>query len=62
MDSIDSQQFLTNVATNIVEDSAKNAWNKIKKFFKDLDTKDSIRYKTAYEKYYRFFSGYLLVL
>ena len=40
MDSIDSQQFLTNVATNIVEDSAKNAWNKIKKFFKDLDTKD----------------------
>lgn len=51
MDSIDSQQFLTNVATNIVEDSAKNAWKKIKKFFKDLDTKDSIRYKTAYEKY-----------
>lgn len=33
MDSIDSQQFLTNVATNIVEDSAKNAWNKIKKIF-----------------------------
>ena len=51
MDSIDSQQFLTNVATNIVEDSAKNAWNKIKKFFQDLDAKDSIRYKTAYEKY-----------
>ena len=48
MDSIDSQQFLTNVATNIVEDSAKNAWNKIKKFFLDLDAKDSIRYKTAY--------------
>ena len=51
MDSIDSQQFLTNVATNIVEDSAKNAWNKIKKFFLDLDAKDSIRYKTAYETY-----------
>ena len=51
MDSIDSQQFLTNIATNIVEDSAKNAWNKIKKFFKDLNAKDSIRYKTAYEKY-----------
>lgn len=29
----------------------KNAWGKIKKFFKDLDAKDSIRYKTAYEKY-----------
>lgn len=51
MDSIDNQQFLTNVATNLVEDSAKNAWNKIKKFFVDLDAKDSIRYKTAYEKY-----------
>lgn len=34
MDSIDSQQFLTNVATNLVEDSAKNAWNNIKKFLK----------------------------
>ena len=51
MESIDSQQFLTSVASNIVEDSAKSAWSKIKKFFKDLDAKDSIRYKTAYEKY-----------
>lgn len=51
MDSIDNQQLLTNIATNVVEDSAKGAWNKIKKFFKDLDAKDSIRYKTAYERY-----------
>lgn len=51
VDGIDRQQFFTNVATNLVEDSAKNAWNKIKKFFVDLDAKESIRYKTAYEKY-----------
>ena len=51
MDSMNSQQLLTNIVTNIVEDSAKSAWNKIKKFFKDLDAKESIHYKTAYEKY-----------
>lgn len=51
MDIINNQEFLTGVATNIVEDSIKGAWDKIKKFFKDLDAKDSIRYKTAYERY-----------
>lgn len=51
MDMINSQEFFTNVATNIVEDSIKGAWDKIKKFFKDLDAKDAIRYQTAYEKY-----------
>ncbi len=48
---IDEQEFITNIATNIAEDSIKSAWNKVKKFFKDLDTKESIRYKTAYENY-----------
>lgn len=51
MDIINNQELLTDVATNIVEDSIKCAWDKIKKFFKDLDAKDSIRYKTAYERY-----------
>ncbi len=51
MDVVNSQEFFTNVATNIVEDSIKGAWDKIKKFFKDLDAKDAIRYQTAYEKY-----------
>lgn len=51
MDSLDSQQILTNITTNIAEDCIKTAWNKIKKFFKDLNAKDSIRYKDAYEKY-----------
>lgn len=51
MNMIDSQEFMTNVAIGVVEDSLKGSWDKVKKFFKDLDAKDSIRYKTAYEKY-----------
>lgn len=30
MDMVNSQEFFTNVATNIVEDSIKGAWDKIK--------------------------------
>lgn len=51
MDVINQQDVLTNVATNLLEDSIKYAWDKVKCFFKDLDAKDSIRYKTAYETY-----------
>lgn len=51
MDAINQQDVLTNVATNLLEDSIKYAWDKVKCFFKDLDAKDSIRYKTAYETY-----------
>lgn len=51
MEAIDTQQLLTDVTTNIVEDSIRNGWNKIKKFFEDLDAKDAIKYKKAYEKY-----------
>lgn len=42
---------ITGVVTNLIEDSVKNAWEKTKKFFKDLDAKDAIRYQTAYETY-----------
>ena len=48
---IDSREFMTTVAIGVVEDSIKGAWDKVKEFFKDLDAKDSLRYKTAYEKY-----------
>ena len=51
MDTINQQELMTKVATNILEDSIKYAWNKVKKFFEDLDKKDAIRYKTAYETY-----------
>ena len=52
MDNIFAQsEIVTNVMTNLIEDSVKKAWEKTKYFFKDLDAKDSIRYKTAYETY-----------
>lgn len=51
MSMIDSREFMTTVAIGVVEDSIKGAWDKVKEFFKDLDAKDSLRYKTAYEKY-----------
>lgn len=34
MDIINNQELLTGVATNIVEDSIKGAWDRIKKFLK----------------------------
>lgn len=42
---INQNEVMTGVATNLIEDSVKFAWNKVSKFFKDLDAKDSIRYK-----------------
>ena len=51
MNAIDNREMLTNVATNLVEDTIREAWDKIKKFFKDLDAKEAIQYRTAYEKY-----------
>ena len=49
--SIDQAEIVTKVATNLVEDSLKKAWEKTKAFFKDLGAKDSLRYQTAYETY-----------
>lgn len=46
-----NEDILSSVATNVIEDSIKFAWDKVKKFFKDLDAKDAIRYRTAYETY-----------
>ena len=51
MTILNEQELLTNIATNATEIAITGAWNKVKKFFKDLDAKDSIRYRTAYEKY-----------
>ena len=53
MDMINKQEVITQVATNLIEDSIRGAWEKVKKIFKDIDAKDSIRYQTAYESYLR---------
>ena len=51
MDMINKQEVLTQVATNLIEDSIKGAWEKVKKIFNDLDAREAIRYQTAYESY-----------
>ncbi|MDU2085983.1 NACHT domain-containing protein [Clostridium perfringens] len=48
---IDTNDIIIGALTNIVEDSVLGAWEKAKKFFKDLNEKDSIKYGVAYEKY-----------
>lgn len=50
---INTNEVMTGVATNLIEDSVKGAWEKVKKFFRDMDTKDGIRYGMAYEEYLR---------
>ena len=45
------QEIITGIATNLIEDSIKSGWQKIKNFFVDLDAKDSIEYGMAYELY-----------
>lgn len=50
---INTNEVMTGVATNLIEDSIKGAWKKVNKFFKDIEAKDEIRYGEAYEEYLR---------
>lgn len=50
---MNENEVLSSVATNIIEDSLKYAWDRVKHFFKEIDAKDSIRYREAYEEYLR---------
>lgn len=47
------QEIVAQVATNVIEDTLKAAWNKVKKFFVDANAKDAIDYGDAYEEYLR---------
>lgn len=47
----DQVKIFTDVAVTLIEDTAKSTWGKVKKFFRDLNAQDSIRYGTAYEEY-----------
>ena len=51
MDMLNKPEIATKIATNLIEDSIKYAWEKVKSLFKDMDAKDAIRYQTAYEAY-----------
>ena len=48
---INATEVATKVTTNLIESAIKGAWNKAKQWFKDLDSKDAIKYGTAYEEY-----------
>lgn len=50
---IDTKDIIAGTLTNIVEDSLLGAWGKVKKFFKDMNEKDSIKYGIAYRNYLR---------
>lgn len=50
---MDTNEIITNVATNLIENSLKGAWKKVSKFFKNIEAKDEIRYGEAYEDYLR---------
>lgn len=48
---INNTEIVTKVATGLIEDAIKCSWEKVKKWFKDIDAKDSVRYGDAYEQY-----------
>ena len=43
--------ILSEIATGLIKDAISTGWNKVSKFFKDLDAQDSIRYGSAYFNY-----------
>lgn len=48
---MDSYQIMNDMATSLIMNVTQSSWDKIKKFFKDLDAKDSIKYGNAYASY-----------
>jgi len=44
-------KIMTKVASELIKDSIKGAWEKVKGFFKDLDAKKSMEFGLAYERY-----------
>lgn len=48
---VDPNQIITGVATELAKNAVSSFWDKVKKFFKDLDADKQIRYGEAYEKY-----------
>lgn len=51
MISFDEEKIFTDVATSLIENAIKSGWNKICKFFKDINAKESIDYGNAYTEY-----------
>lgn len=50
-DLIDKNAVATGIVTKIAEDGISCFWNKVKKYFKDIDTQENIDLGLAYEAY-----------
>ena len=50
---LEVKQMKTEIATKLIEDSIKIAWEKVCQFFKDKNNEFSIDYGYAYEQYLR---------
>lgn len=48
---INNTEVMSQVTANLIESAIKGAWNKVNKWFKDMDAKDSIYFGAAYEDY-----------
>lgn len=48
---VDPNKIITGVATELAKNAAASFWDKVKKFFSDLDAEEQIRYGEAYEEY-----------
>lgn len=49
--NIDGNAIVANATAKVAEDAALGTWNKIKKFFKDVNRHEEIVFGTAYEEY-----------
>lgn len=49
--NMDNNRILTDVTTTLIKDAISTGWDKVKKFFKDLDAQQAIQYNTAYTNY-----------
>lgn len=51
MEQIDTNKILSEVIVHTAKNAVSSGWNKVKKFFKDLDAQNAILYGKAYEDY-----------
>lgn len=47
MEPLDANKIFSEVIVDTAKTAISSGWNKVKKFFKDLDAQDTIRYRQA---------------
>ena len=48
---IDTGKILSDTATNLIKSVTVTGWNRLKKYFKDIDAEESIELGTAFNEY-----------